>query len=257
VATLDETVSEALTPTDVRATSFPETEFGYDKARVDAFIRAIADEFERLEAELAAAIARAEEPYHQVGREMGSLLQHARDAADELKRKSELEAATMMQNAEKTVAKADEEVRILKKRAEQEADAILREARVEAGRLHQKAADMHRLAQAEASVGMREAERDARKVLGEASREAERVRTQAMGNLGQERIELEKRVRRLKEVEETLRKRVAALGEKLRQAPAQPASFEPRGPESEDAGDSPISEQGEFVRLLPPPQHET
>jgi cell division initiation protein len=105
---------------------------GYDKDEVDTFLRELAAEHNRMMAELAAAQQGAEKVYLEMGEEIGDILQHAKDVADQMKKQAEEESARRADelrtaaevSALKQIRDAQEKVRQLKA-AEQEVRARL------------------------------------------------------------------------------------------------------------------------------------
>lgn len=95
---------------------------GYDKDEVDTFLRELAEEQDRLITQLTAARRRAEKAHLELGEEMGELLQHAKDIAENVVKKAGEEAAVAMEkarrNAEATVAGARRRAEDLNQAAE-------------------------------------------------------------------------------------------------------------------------------------------
>jgi DivIVA domain-containing protein len=101
---------------------------GYDKDEVDTFLQELAEEHNRLLADLAAARRTAEKAHLELGEEMGDLLQHAKDVAAANIKKGEERAAEIKEKArraaERTIAEAQRKGDELRRAAE--ADAVVR-----------------------------------------------------------------------------------------------------------------------------------
>jgi cell division initiation protein len=119
-------------PEPVRDVEFSSALRGYEKTEVDTFLRELAEEHNRLIAELAAARRSAEKAHLELGEEMGELLQHAKDIADGLVKKAGEEASLTIENgrrtAEATVAEARRLADDLTRTAEAAAVTRVREA---------------------------------------------------------------------------------------------------------------------------------
>lgn len=72
---------------------------GYDKDEVDTFLRELAVEHNRIAAELSAAKKSADKSYVEMGEEIGDILQHTRDVADQMIKSAEEEAAGIKERA--------------------------------------------------------------------------------------------------------------------------------------------------------------
>jgi DivIVA domain-containing protein len=98
---------------------------GYDKDEVDTFLRELATEHNRMMAELVAAQKNAENVYLEMGEEIGDILQHAKDVADQMIKRAEEEAAVITEQARRAAAKTASEAA---RRADQlkEADQEIR-----------------------------------------------------------------------------------------------------------------------------------
>jgi len=97
-----------LTPEDIETASFTVGIRGYDKQEVEAFLADIADHVRALTDASSAA-------YVDLGEEMGELLQHARDSADEMTTRAQEEAIAIRAQVDAEIAdkrrEADEYVR--------------------------------------------------------------------------------------------------------------------------------------------------
>jgi DivIVA domain-containing protein len=78
---------------------------GYDKDEVNTFLKELATEHNRMMAELVAAQKSAENVYLEMGEEIGDILQHAKDVADQMIKRAEEEAAVITEQARRAAAK--------------------------------------------------------------------------------------------------------------------------------------------------------
>ena len=97
-----------LTPEDIETASFTVAIRGYDKEEVEAFLADIADHVRALTEASSSA-------YVNLGEEMGELLQHARNSADEMTTRAQEEATALRAQVDAEIAdkrrEADEYVR--------------------------------------------------------------------------------------------------------------------------------------------------
>lgn len=128
----EEPMDEVSESQDLTKVEFATALRGYDKEEVDTFLRELADEHNRLLTELATTKRSAEKAYQEMGEEIGDLLQHAKDVADQMRKKAEEEAAntkeTARRAAERTVAEAENKADSLRRAAESDAIVRVREA---------------------------------------------------------------------------------------------------------------------------------
>lgn len=213
---------DALTPEEIEATSFPSGEAGYDRLHVDAFVRTIAAQVRHLQRELDVALERGEAPYRAAGKEIGDLIQNAKERAEELVNDAASTAERMMKDAHTEVMVRRQEADAIHKRAlsaqretDRARDRIVSEAQAEAAAIAQRARALKRHSEAEARVIVQEAERDARRLKkgakDQARAEAEKVRAAAEREHAELSSRLENRIRALRKAEATLGRRVAAL----------------------------------------------
>lgn len=158
-----------VTPDEIRNAEFRNTLRGFDRYQVQALLEAIASRIEELEAERENLEARvAESPsqdlqseFEEVGREVTSILQVAREAADAMRERASLDAARW------------------RREATEEADTTRREAAVDAEAMRRDAwvtgTELLEQAQETAEAMRAAAERDVLTVMGEAEREAHRL----------------------------------------------------------------------------------
>lgn len=105
---------EPLVPEDIENVTFPTSLRGYDRDSVDIFLQEVAAAYEIVLTEAKLARTGAQKPYRGLGEEMGDLLQHAKDSAEETKRAAAEEAGRVRQRA---VEEAAETLAVAEKRA--------------------------------------------------------------------------------------------------------------------------------------------
>jgi DivIVA domain-containing protein len=207
---------DMLTPEEIEATTFPESERGYEKAHVDALLRTIAEEIRQLKREIDKAKEKAEKPYRGVAREMSDLLEHAGNIARQLASNAEEKAASLLKEAQETAAKLKKEATDLRSNAKLEAETMLAEAKTEAVRKREQAAHLRQLAEAEGTVLKQEIQREAKRLRAEAKRRIEEARAQAEHDSLARAQALDVKVRKLVEAETVLKKRINGLTRRLR-----------------------------------------
>jgi DivIVA domain-containing protein len=242
-------MTDMLTPEEVEATTFPESENGYEKAHVDAFLRTIAEEIRQLKRDIATAEQKAEKPYRGVAREMADLMEHASDIARQLATNAEEKASSLLHEAQESASKMKKEATELRSKAKLESETMLAEAKTEAVRKREQAAHLRRLAEAEGSVLRQEIQREAKRLRAEARRKIEEARTQAERDSVERAQALETRVRKLVEAETTLKKRVAALTSRVHE-------LEEQAPPEEPAPAAPTESPTVEPWLLEPPEEQ-
>lgn len=225
---------DALSPDDVEKASFGTGENGYDKDEVDVFLRAVAAEMRSLESKLATASLAAERPYEALGRKMGQLLQHATDSALRVRKAADIEAKTLLQDAQRVTKKALEEAHELKRSSKSEASLVLEEAHAAADRIRAQVEQTRRLAEAEASLLRQDAHRAAKRIKDEAKQRAQETKAGAEFDAAERSKEVERRLRRLQELEVALQSRVVSLKKELESLTAE---AEKRAPAPEPASD--------------------
>jgi cell division septum initiation protein DivIVA len=208
-------LSEDISPDDIERATFSNSSDGYDKLEVQVFLRTAAEAMRDMMRQRTTAVLAQDRPYDAVGREIGTLMQHAYEAADQVKAKAEADAAAVLRDAHKVSRHADDEARSIKHRAESEISLLREEARAAADRLNQQAEQELRIARAEASILQQEARRSAKRLRDEAKRRADQIDSAARSEATQRSHEIERRVRRLQEVEVKLRRRVEYLSVRL------------------------------------------
>jgi DivIVA domain-containing protein len=123
-------MAEPIGPEDIENVTFPTSLRGYDRDSVDIFLQEVASAYEAATNELNAA--RAQKPYRSLGEEMGDLLQHAKDSAEETKRTAESEARVVLDQANQTagekLAGVEAEAVRIRQDAEQDATQKIQEA---------------------------------------------------------------------------------------------------------------------------------
>ena len=140
-----------FTPEEIDSKEFLITLRGYDKDEVKAFLKAVAADY-RAALSSATSVEAPSNAFEALGKDIGQVLQTAKQSADQLKRKAEEDATAM------------------RRRAEEEA-ANLREAASNAARRLTEEAERH-------SVQVRaEAERDASQMTTGATRRVEKLQS--------------------------------------------------------------------------------
>ncbi|MGH2695180.1 MAG: DivIVA domain-containing protein [Actinomycetota bacterium] len=107
----------SITPDELESASFSTSFRGYSTDEVDAFLQSAAEGMRMALKEI------TERAYERLGEDVGGLLQHAKDVADEMIKKAEEQANTLRADAERDTA-----------RARREADSDARETRAHAER---------------------------------------------------------------------------------------------------------------------------
>ncbi len=120
-------MAEPLNPEDIETTTFPTSLRGYDRDSVDIFLQEVAAAYEAALSESQAARSGEEKPYRSLGEEMGDLLQHAKDSADQTRALAQKEATARL-------AAAQEEAARLRADAEVQAAEVISAAETEADR---------------------------------------------------------------------------------------------------------------------------
>ena len=162
-------MKESVSPDQIEKATFGMTLRGYDRDEVDIFLRRVADELRESQR------LRSEKLYENLGDEIGTLLQHAKDNADAMTKQAEEDSARI---------RADAEAASREMRAEAENDAASKRAMAE-GDAERMRAD----AEQDAATTRRDADRDATQRIKEA----------------------EAKVAELQEAEDSLRDKLAML----------------------------------------------
>jgi DivIVA domain-containing protein len=225
-------MSEASSNEDLENTTFSSALRGYDRDEVDSFVRTVAQEMRELHQ------GRTEKLYESLGEEMGGLLQHARDSADEMTRSAEEAAA-------ETRAQAEAEAQRINEAARDRARALLEQA------------------EQDATQARTEAEQDATQARTEAERDAAQTRSEAEQDATTRIAEATEKVQRLEATESETRIRLKALREELasitndlRMVEATPETESVQelesGPRATGAqGEEPDDEEHRTIRLEP------
>lgn len=238
-------MQDRLTPEEIEGTSFPDGEGGYDRLHVDAFLTTMAAQVRRLQRELEVALERAEAPFRAAGKEIGDLIQDAKDRAAELVSEAEDGADRIIKDAHNEAMLRRQETGALRKAAltaQQEAertrDRIVADAHAEAAAMVERATEIKRRFEAEGRVIVQEAEREVRGLKEKAKKEADKARAAVEREHAELSSRLEHRIRVLRKAEATLTGRVAAL--KTDTASAEPPT--------DDAAVAPDPEAGRTQR---------
>jgi DivIVA domain-containing protein len=212
---------DASSNEELENTTFNTALRGYDRDEVDAFVRTIAQEMRELHQ------VRNEKQYENLGVEMGTLLQHARDSADAMTQQAEQQAAEVRAAADADAQKIREEATARARDLQQQTE--------------QKASETRSQAEQEASTRIADA--------------TERVRQLEVSE-GQARSRLK-----------ALREELAAIAKDLRTLESAPAAEGPQtgrersGNQSppKNAADQPASEttEGEPKKIRLEPQEST
>lgn len=207
-----------ITPGDIRRAEFRTTLRGFDRDEVNSFLRSIAEWVDWLEGEREKLAAQAsetsnrdlEEEFEKIGREVSSILQTAREAADSMRERAALDAARWR-------SEAMEEADAKRKEATSDAEALRRDAWATGSELLAQTA-------AEAKRMREQAERDVLTIQGEAEREAHRLtsgaRREAEDAVRTARMEAEKMTtdaaKRRDEIIDSANRQAAAAQERTR-----------------------------------------
>jgi DivIVA domain-containing protein len=240
---------------DIESPSFSTSPLGYKREEVDAFLRNVAKAYDQVLKESVAAKMKADRVFESLGQEAGILMQNARDAAVDLRLKSETEAKKIRdearRNADRATVQADQLKRKAQEVAEQvqeeaarDADRIRNEAKSDAERtrqeidqlkrdaeetiaqLHQEAQDdaadirkdalrFRQATQADATVFYEDVHRSATQVKREAENKAASIRATVEREVAERIEKAEARVRALQEMEIALRQRLQAFELKI------------------------------------------
>jgi DivIVA domain-containing protein len=161
-------VSE-ITPGEIRRAEFRTTLRGFDRDEVMSYLTSIAQRLERLEADNEKLASQSteiadrdlEDEFEKIGREVSSILQSAREAADAMRERASLDASRWR-------SEAMEEAETNRREAAADAEALRRDAWTTGTELLTQTA-------AEAKRMREQAERDVLTIQGEAEREAHRL----------------------------------------------------------------------------------
>lgn len=162
-------MTREVTPDEIRNAEFRTTLRGFDRTEVEEMLRLVAAHIEQIESEQRKLQAKlAETPssdlqseFETVGREVTSILQAAREAAESMRERASLDTARWRREA-------TEETETTRREAAADAEALRRDAWVTGSELLQQA-------QVNAEAMRAAAERDVLTVMGEAEREAHRL----------------------------------------------------------------------------------
>jgi len=162
-------MAREVTPDEIRNAAFRTTLRGFDRFEVEEMLRFVADRIQELESEQDKLQARlADTPsndlqseFETVGREVASILQATREAAESMRERASLEATRWRRESA-------EEAETTRREAAADAEALRRDAWVTGSELLEQA-------QASAEAMRALAERDVLTVMGEAEREAHRL----------------------------------------------------------------------------------
>jgi DivIVA domain-containing protein len=162
-------MKESVSPDQIEKAAFGTALRGYDRDEVDIFLRRVADELRESQK------LRSERLYENLGDEIGTLLQHAKDNADAMTKQAEEDSARIRADAE----------------------AASREMRADAER--------------DAAATRAQADGDAQRMRADAEQDAATTRREADQDATQRIREAEARVAELQEAEDSLRDKLAML----------------------------------------------
>jgi DivIVA domain-containing protein len=149
--------------TEIRDVSFPSAVRGYERHAVDAYVERVNRAIGELEVGSSpqAAIRRV---LDQVGEQIGGVLQHARQAAEEITAEALAEAeattAKASTHAEQIMEDVELQAHKLRGRSKHQADEMLARAREQAAELMHRAEEQARAVQEQAEPRLRELEAD-------------------------------------------------------------------------------------------------
>ncbi|HVM33729.1 MAG TPA: DivIVA domain-containing protein [Actinomycetota bacterium] len=204
-------MEDMLSPEEIENTSFPDGHLGYDRLHVDAFVRTMAAEVRSLQRDLEAALERGEAPYRAAGKEIGDLIQRAKERAHELVNDAEDSAARIVASARKDAEDRTAHAAAMEDEARRAHERMVAAARTEAQHMIDRAREIKSRVEAESSIALQEAERESRRLKQEATREADAARVAAEQQYAEISTRLERRIRALQQAEAELSRRVAAL----------------------------------------------
>jgi len=153
-----------VAPAEVVGKTFSIVRRGYEKAEVDEFLRAIADDYETAVAKIALAAGEDLDP-ESIGKEVKDILLAAHNTAERMKTKARKEAEELVRAATTNKQRADEEI----ERITRAADGKLVAAKTEAERIESEA---QQKASRETSKEIEQAKKYARELLESAERRA-------------------------------------------------------------------------------------
>lgn len=207
-----------VTSDEIRNAEFRTTLRGLDRSEVEAMLEVVAGRIEELETaqeKLESRLAESPSPHLQseieeVGREITSILQVAREAAESMRERANLDAARWRREA-------TEEAEMTRREAAADAEALRRDAWVTGTELLEQAQEtaeaMRASAERDVLTVMGEAEREAHRLTSGARREAEDVVRNA--NMEAEKIKAEAATRR-DEIIDGANRQAAAAQERAR-----------------------------------------
>lgn len=150
-------------------------------------------------------------PYLELGRRIGRLLEESQGVADDVRASAQSEAHSLLHDARRISADAEAEAERILLRARKEANLLLETARAQAAQLSQKIATQRHAAVAEITVLRREALRDAEGIRKEAHQRADEIVAAATGRVGDRVRQLERRIMQLQLTESELEARIDRL----------------------------------------------
>jgi len=207
--TVEPTPDYAISPEDIERATFSTSKHGYDTDEVEVFLQTVAADMRAL------LKYRSDRPYEGFGQEMGALMQHAHEAAAQVRKSADAEALGILRDARAAAARAREEAAQITRRAESEASFLREESALAADHIKAEAEKARRLAEAESAITQQELYRAAKRVKSEARMKASEILAAAEAEAKQRTLDSERRLRRLQEAEMLMRRRIEALSAKL------------------------------------------
>jgi DivIVA domain-containing protein len=126
---------ESLAPEELEQASFSVVLRGYDRDEVDAYLKNVVDELRETQR------LRSERLYETLGEEMGGLLQHARDSADDMIAQAQSEAASLREEARRAAGATRSDAKVEAKDLLDRARADAQQTRAEADKAAQARVD--------------------------------------------------------------------------------------------------------------------
>ena len=275
-----------VSPESVRRAQFRTVLRGADRGEVEALLDLVATELERLKADRDRLLAQLgdtgtrdlEAEFEAVGREVSSILQAAREAAEALRDRASLDAARWrseaLEEAERNRREAAADAEAMRRDAWAMGTEILEQAAAEAQKMRDQAErdvlttmgeaerEAHRLtssARREAEDLLRNATMEAEKMTAEAMKRRDEIIDQAnrQAAAAQERTRaLEQRRDELLEELENVRRTLASLESSLEERREVLATAPPPSPSVRVIPPQPVDDEswevGETVRIVPP-----
>ena len=149
-----------FSPEEIQTKEFLLTLRGYDKEEVRAFLQSVASDYATLKKAADASDEVPDNAYEMIGREVGTVIQVAKDSAREMKRKAEEDATQARMRADQEAARIREAAQNAATRLRDEADQYATEIRASAekeaaDKIRESHKKLERLQSTEAKVRQR------------------------------------------------------------------------------------------------------